>query len=93
MRAASLEPHPPPSYERRREPRSQPQLSNLKLIRGELKKSGLASEAITRVLRKLEKNGKKKKSCGILITFAKFWYIVALGMLKIKGDMTQNIKK
>ena len=36
---------------------------------------------------------KRFKSCEILITFGKFWYIVALGMLKIKGDMTQNIKK
>ena len=34
----------------------------------------------------------KRKSCRILLSFAKFWYIVALGMLKIKGDMIQNIK-
>ena len=32
------------------------------------------------------------KFCGIVITFAKFWYIVVLGMLKIEGDMIQNIK-
>ena len=63
---------------------------SLSCIRSGALKSGLAYEAITRVLRQLEQNG---QVLGILITFAKFWYMVALGMLKIKGDMIQNIKK
>ena len=56
-------------------------------LRGCAIKSGLASEALTRVQEQLEKNGK------FLITIALFWYIVAFSTLKIEGDMNQNVKK
>ena len=47
-------------------------------IRGELKKSGLASEAITRVLRQLEQNGQVLRNpyniCKILV-YSSFGYV------------------
>ena len=52
--------------------------SNFELLRGELKKSGLASEAITRVLRQLEQNGQVLRNpyniCKILV-YSSFGYV------------------
>ena len=49
-----------------------------KLLRGELKKSGLGSEAITRVLRQLEQNGQVLRNpyniCKILV-YSSFGYV------------------
>ena len=54
--------------------------------KGVCKKSGLASEALSRVQKQLEQNSQ-------FLQILLFWYIVAFFTLKIEGDMNQNVKK
>ena len=63
--------------------------SNLSL-RGDQKKSGLASAAVTRVLEQLDQNGQfLRNPYNICIN----WYLVAFCSLTIEGDMDTKVKK